>query len=601
MSTKLLTSISLHLTSVYLAHSPPSVFEMLEEAETSLLRQHEPESYRSFTALLDRLRSPLGPDQALPASDTALRLCQKLYANGRSFDALPFALAISLQAGFHEDAVMQRRAATACGLLLADTSDFAGAVECHSGALRIAASAEDVVEMSRAWNNIGVAFMPTGHFSLATGCFRRSLAQLEKVSGPVFGRYSAQGNLAHCYFHLNDIDAGLESASQASKELTPAFVEMNPYGAILLKRNFVRLLVSKGRFADAESQVAEAEMLARKAGTPRASIAAAIARATYEMARGETDVGLTRLSRALTESRLVPATLLDTLLCIIRAQASSGNPEHALARMHELSDLVYRSAVQKARAHIELCGLDYGSLESASDLHSRLQLAENMSGPSAPPEWAVLTRLAVGAALREDCTGWHGMRVGVLTRMLAVARGFSSIEALEIGLAAQLHDIGMLGVPEGAMIGHQIAENINAKKIQTHCDAGADILSDDRHPRILMARDIAKYHHAWWDGSGYPSHVSGKSIPVTARMCAVADVFDAAMSAGPNSSGIALLEALNELGALAGTRLDPELVSCFDTLVRREMANEGINALDATGLDGFQQLIDALSKDRGYM
>ncbi len=601
MSTELLTSINPHLTSAYLAHSPPSIFEMLEEAETSLLRQHEPESYRSFTALLDRLRSPLGPDQALPASDTALRLCQKLYANGRSFDALPFALAISSQAGFHEDAVMQRRAATACGLLLADTSDFAGAVECHNRALRIAASAEDVVEMSRVWNNIGVAFMPTGHFGLAAACFRRSLAQIETVPGAAFSRCGVQINLAHCYFHLKDIDAGLESASQASKELTPGFIEIDPYSVILLKRNFVRLLVSKGRFADANLQVAEAEMLARKAGTPRASIAAAIARATYEMARGETDVGLTRLSRALTESRLLPATLLDTLLCIIRAQASSGNPEHALARMHELSDLVYRSAVQKARAHIELCGLDYGSLESTSDLHSKLQLAENMSGPSAPPEWAVLTRLAVGAALREDNTGWHGMRVGVLTRMLAVARGFSSIEALEIGLAAQLHDVGMLGVPESAMIGHKIAENIDTKKIQTHCDAGADILSDDRHPRILMARDIAKYHHAWWDGSGYPSHVSGKSIPVTARMCAVADVFDTAMSEGTNSSGMALIEALNELRALAGTRLDPELVSCFDTLVCREMANEGINALDATGLEGFQQLIDALSKERGYL
>lgn len=601
MSTELLTFISPHLTSAYLAHSSPSLFDMLEEAETSLLRQHEPASYRSFTALLDRLKSPLAPDQALPSSDTTLRLCQKLYANGRSFDALPFALAISLQAGFHEDTVLQRRASTACGLLLADTSDFAGAVECHTRSLRIAASAEDVVEMSRVWNNIGVAFMTTGHFKLAAGCFRRSLAQIEKVPGPVFSRYSAQINLAHCYFYLNDCDAGLEAAGQASKALTPGFIEIDPYGAILLKRNFVRLLVAKGRFADAKIQVAEAETLAGKVATPRASIAAAIARVTYEMARGDTDVGLTRLSRALTESRLVPAILLDTLLCIIRAEASAGYPERALARMHELSDLVYRSAVQKAHAHIELCDLDCGSLESSSDLHAKMQLAEKISGPSAPPEWALLTRLAVGAALREDNTGWHGMRVGVLTRTLAMARGFSSIEALEIGLAAQLHDIGMLGVPESAMICHQIGENIDTSKIQTHCDAGADILCDDRHPRILMARDIAKYHHAWWDGSGYPSHVSGKSIPVTARMCAVADVYDSAMTEGPNQSGMALIEALNELWALAGTRLDPELVRCFDALVRREMANQGIDALDATGLEGFQQLIHTLSKDRGFL
>jgi putative two-component system response regulator len=574
---------------------------MLEEAEASLLRQHEPASYRSFTALLDRLRSPLALDQALTAGDTTLRLCQKLYSNSRSFDALPFALAISSQADFHEDTVLRRRASTACGLLLADTSDFAGAIEFHTRALRIAASAGEVVEMSRVWNNIGVAFMTTGHFYLAAGCFRRSLAQIEKIPGPVFSRYSAQGNLAHCYFHLHDIDTGLESASQASKELTPGFIEIDPYGAVLLKRNFVRLLVSKGHFAAAKSQAAEAEMLAKKAGTPRASIAAAIARATYEMGRGETDVGLTRLSRALTESRLVPATFLDTLLCVIRAEAGAGNPEHALARMHELSDHVYRSAIQKARAHIELCDLDCGSLESYSDLRAKMQLAEKLPGPSAPPEWALLTRLAVGAALREDNTGWHGMRVGVLTRMLALARGFSSIEALEIGLAAQLHDIGMLGVPESALVGNKIAENIDASKTQAHCDAGADILCDDRHPRILMARDIAKYHHAWWDGSGYPAHVSGTSIPATARMCAVADVYDTAVTKGPNQSGMTLIEALNELQAVAGTRLDPELVRCFDALMRREMANEGIDAVDASGLESFQQLIYALSKDRGFL
>ena len=137
-----------------------------------------------------------------------------------------------------------------------------------------------------------------------------------------------------------------------------------------------------------------------------------------------------------------------------------------------------------------LAGGHFGSArQNATSRENIRTIGAARSGP-------LLTRLAVGAALREDNTGWHGMRVGVLTRMLAMARGFSSIEALEIGLAAQLHDIGMLGVPESAMIGHQIGENIDTSKIQTHCDAGADILCDDRHPRILMARDIAQYHHA---------------------------------------------------------------------------------------------------------
>ena len=575
----------------------------LEGAEARLLDPAQPDSDRSFEKLLQQMRAPQPQEQARAASVAALQLCQHLYANARSFDALPFARANLVLAEKSADAALVRRSHTACGLLLADTADIAGAIEHHVVALGLASRNDDAVEMSRVWNNIGTAFLVSGNFVFAAACFRRTVKLLHSQSAHIFSRFAAYGNLAHCFFQLDDLHACEHFALLGIQEMTLGIATQDPYSALLLHRNYVRLLLALGRHNEAKTQVEVTLGLAEKTGTPRASIAAAMAQGAYDIASGDIDLGLTRLDCALVLSRSIPATLRDTLVCVIRAQEKAGLPAQALIRLQELSDHVYHMAIFQIRRHVELADiLGNGEVASTQALQqTKTRLTLRLPKPAMPAEWATLQRLAVGAAFRMEATGWHGIRVGVLTQALAMEYGLSPIQAMEYGQAAQLHDIGMASVPEN-VLSHSAALNaVECALVRKHTEASVAMLAGDQHPRMVIASDIAKYHHANWDGHGYPSNVAGNSIPLAARMCAVADVYDSLVTDRPYRKAWSMERAFVELRRVAGTQLDPDLVRCFEAVIRRESANEGIAPSIDAGLGNFQQLISALTEDRGFL
>jgi putative two-component system response regulator len=207
----------------------------------------------------------------------------------------------------------------------------------------------------------------------------------------------------------------------------------------------------------------------------------------------------------------------------------------------------------------------------------------------------------VSAAMRMDESGWHGMRVGALTKALAMASGCSALQALDLGLAAELHDIGMLSVPERILSKRGPLNDAEYAIVRRHVEGGAEILRDDRHPRVLLAREIARYHHAHWDGNGYPERVSGKRIPLGARMCAVADAYDMMVCGFGGRAPKTMDQALRELRGQAGKQFDPELVRCFDELIRAETADRGLDLASSAGLESFQELILSLQEDRGFV
>ena len=551
----------------------------------------------------ERLRSDMPAPEAQEAVGAALALCRALYANARSPEGLALARAALERAQSAGDAVLLRKACTACGILSADTADVAGALEHHAQALRLTLAAGDPLDVSGVWNNIGLVMGFSANYELATRCYRRALEALEPLSGSVYIRYAARGNIADCYFQLGAFDEGLPHARQALAEETPEFRERDLHNAVILRRNLVRLLVGSGRVEEARPHVSDCAALAERTQTPRALIASSLTRATHELALGQTDIALTRLEKALAQAREAPAALRDTLATVIRAEEAAGNAERALLRLNELTDHIYRLAIERARTHLE-----FASLGETAGLHlerdqrqARARLISKTSPPEAPPGWDALGRLAVSAALRRDPTGWHGKRVGALVKALAIAMGCDALPALEMGLAAELHDVGLLSVPEAILRKDDVLNEAERAIVRRHVDAGAEMLRDDRHPRILLAREIARYHHARWDGEGYPEHVAGKRIPFAARACAVADAYDAMVCGLGTSPRRSMNEALEALGREAGRQLDPEMVACFDQMIRMETEDLGMNLESNSGLEGFQSLIAALGENRGFV
>lgn len=584
-------------------HSVSPVVHALRTLQPTLAQLGRAQLRDKLQELTLELRASPGAMSPSEVVDSVIAVCRSLYSQSRSGEGLGLARGAHRLAVAVGEPLLMRRTATLCGLLCADSADLVGAIEQHVFALRLAIAAGDTVAQSQVWNNIGLAMGIAGHYELATRCYRRSVALVAEHAGPVFSRYTALANLSDSLLQTGAVEEGLPMARKALREQAPEFREQDLQGALLLQRNLVRLMVASGQAAQAQPFVKECVALADRSGTSRSIIAAATAQATWEMAVGRTEVALTRLDGALTRARKVPAALRDTLACVIRAEELAGNVERALARLGELSDHIYRFAIERARAHIELAGFsDRARTRLEHDENqARARLVSQVEPAAAPEEWGALERLGVSAAMRMDPTGWHGKRVGALVKALAMAQGSDPLHALEMGLAAELHDIGMMSVPEGILRKPGALNETERAIVRRHADAGAEMLRDDRHPRIFMAREMSAYHHCRWDGDGYPEGVAGKRIPAAARICAVADAYDAMVCGLGARAPRSMESALHELRREAGGQFDPELVASFEEVIHAETQDIGLDLSTSAGTECFQALVASLSQDRGFV
>ncbi len=556
-----------------------------------------------FGAICTQFSELHNVDELPVTAEIGLRLCQKLHAQGRSIDALPLARAIYDRSAETDLPILTQRAATANGLLSADTADFAGAIEFHGRALTYARQAGDVKLASGIWNNIGSTLLSgAGHFSAAADCFLHALNIIADAEEPVVGRCSALTNLAKCSLNQRNIDDGLKYADLALAELNKGNPAVTIINKICLHQNFVRLYILADRRKDAEKHAGIAVDLAKVDGGKRCAIAALTTQSALDLALGRADIAMTRLEQALVDSRSTRSALQETLSFVVRAQELAGQPEKALIRLNELSALIHEHNVRNALMHLSMPGLSINAYApSIQPQQIEARLRAQFSEPSMPANWSTLSRLAAGNSLQADISGSHGLRVGALTRLLALAHGCAPLEALEIGLAAQLHDIGLSAGHDNLIRPHSEATREPSHLDAHHCRAGSEILSDDSHRRIAIARDITLYHHSWWNGAGYPAGVAGKAIPIHARMCAVADVYDSLLTESPATNRYSLQNALAHLHHIAGTQLDPELVQVFTIAIRSEAYNEGVGIETDTGLACFYQLIEAISKGRSLV
>jgi HD-GYP domain-containing protein (c-di-GMP phosphodiesterase class II) len=169
---------------------------------------------------------------------------------------------------------------------------------------------------------------------------------------------------------------------------------------------------------------------------------------------------------------------------------------------------------------------------------------------------------AISRALEErDQTQGHGARVAALAEPIAARLGWEPEQIASLRFGAPLHDIGKVVVRRhllrkpGPLSLDELAE------IRTHPRAGAELVLPIRAARPALPYVL--FHHERWDGKGYPSGIRGRSIPLEARLLAVADAFDAMTSRRPYRSALTTDHALAELGACAGSQFDPEIAALF--------------------------------------
>jgi putative two-component system response regulator len=174
-----------------------------------------------------------------------------------------------------------------------------------------------------------------------------------------------------------------------------------------------------------------------------------------------------------------------------------------------------------------------------------------------------LNRLALAAEYRDDGTHEHTRRVARTAFLLARELGLTAADASLIRQAAPLHDLGKLALPDAILLKRAKLSVAEYQQVKQHPAAGAAILSGSSSTVLRLAEEIALTHHEWWDGSGYPAGLVGEAIPVSGRIVALGDVFDALTHTRPYKRAWPIERALAEVRRLAGVQFDPAVVGAF--------------------------------------
>ncbi len=190
-------------------------------------------------------------------------------------------------------------------------------------------------------------------------------------------------------------------------------------------------------------------------------------------------------------------------------------------------------------------------LERTQDLRSR--------------EEEICLRLTTASDYRDEETGSHIRRLGLYCEVMAKEMSWPLKAVKDIRIAAPMHDIGKIGIPDSILLKPKTLTPEEFQIIKNHTVIGAQILEGSSVEMLQMAQQIALYHHEKWDGTGYPYGIKGSDIPEPARLIAVVDVYDALVHERVYRPPIAENEALEIMAKDRGFHFNPDV---FDAFIR---------------------------------
>ena len=186
-------------------------------------------------------------------------------------------------------------------------------------------------------------------------------------------------------------------------------------------------------------------------------------------------------------------------------------------------------------------------------------------------------RLALAAEYKDEDTGDHIVRMSRYCAFIANKYGLPPMEVHHILYASPMHDIGKIGVPDDILMKPGKLTDEEFEIMKTHTTIGAKILAHSKSEILKVAEQIALYHHEKWNGTGYPHGLSGDTIPLTARIVAVADAFDALTSKRPYKDPYPFEVACDIIKKERGQHFDPTVVDVFlrniDEIVKIKQKN----------------------------
>ncbi len=266
-----------------------------------------------------------------------------------------------------------------------------------------------------------------------------------------------------------------------------------------------------------------------------------------------------QLQQLAQDSYLPILVLTAELTSETRLQALSGGAKDFLTKPFDRLEALQRiHNILEVRLLHKKVILQNKSLED--EVKERTKQLENS-------RYEVIQRLGLAAEYKDNETGNHVFRMSYSSKLLAIAAGLTNQETEIILCAAPMHDIGKIGIPDHILLKPGELDADERRIMQTHVNIGAEILSGGHSSLMKTAQEIALTHHEKWDGSGYPNGLAGEDIPISGRICAICDVFDALTSERPYKQAWSVEKAINLLREESGKQFDPNLVPLFESIL----------------------------------
>lgn len=547
-------------------------FEVLEREIKASIASPGVDTFRFLNDALKPLRAgPIGVDLKRRVN-CLLDIAWHFYHQGQNiFSAVePAAFAVMLARDAADRCVL-RRALSIQGAILSSTNNSGDALTALSEALEIAEDIGDEVGKIGVWINLGSVFYEVALYADARDCAERA-ARL--ATGAVAVRplkAVALANVALYCMHTQEFEVGLNSIRDAIGLSDAPDQPLQALARVLAEGTYTRLLLALGKLKEASERAQLAKEFATKAKSVRAEVSAACSEGLVEVFSGLSDVGLSRGMAALERARSIKPQLRETLLTQVQAHEKAGRPDRALALHRELTLHIRKAQHDSIVRHQEL---HLQQLEAGNQFPEHLladkeaELSDRIAAQTVGVKQGdLLEQIAFTAEMRDDPTGEHCYRVAKLSSLLAKALGQSDDACEIIDLAARLHDIGKVGIPDSLMQKPQPLSEGERQILQTHAATGADLLSKTKVSYSELASDIARHHHERWDGNGYPEGISGSAIPLAARIVGLCDSYDALTHEKAYRRGFSSDEAISEILRLRELQFDPHLVDVFVPMV----------------------------------
>jgi len=226
--------------------------------------------------------------------------------------------------------------------------------------------------------------------------------------------------------------------------------------------------------------------------------------------------------------------------------------DKALLVIQDLGDEYYNEVVRLQRYRNSALSREMLELE-----------IENQTRKIRKREEEIAMKLLSAASHRDHETAAHVRRIGLYAEVMAGALNWDEASTADIRIAAPMHDIGKIGIPDRVLLKPGKLSDEEFEEMKQHATIGADMLSGTNIPLLKMASEIAMCHHEKWDGTGYPSGLSGKEIPASARITTIVDVYDALVHKRVYKEASSEDAALNVMQKMVGRHFDPELYAVF--------------------------------------